>query len=98
MNWKRTTLSVLVLTFGMLATGCAERHYRAYDPYYNDYHEWGPGETVYYRQWYGENYHNRGYRDYRKLNKGEQRNYWNWRHSHGDHDHDNDHRHDHDQH
>ncbi len=91
MNWKRTTLSTLILAFGLLATGCAEHHYRVYDPYYSDYHEWGPGETVYYNQWYSENYHNAPHRDYKKLNKEEQHKYWDWRHQHGDHDHDHDH-------
>jgi hypothetical protein len=47
MNWKRTTITTLVLTFGMLATGCAEhRGYRVYDPYYSDYHQWTPDEDA----------------------------------------------------
>lgn len=94
MSWKRTTLAGMTLALGLLATGCAEhRRDRVYDPYHSDYHQWGPGEDVYYRQWYGETYHDRGYRDYHKLHRDEQRNYWNWRHSHGDHDRD-----DHDRH
>ena len=63
-------------------TGCAEhRHGRVYDPYYSDYHQWGPDEDAYYHRWYGETYHDRGYREYRRLNRDEQRNYWTWRHS-----------------
>jgi hypothetical protein len=95
MFWKRTTLAGLTLAMGLLATGCAEHRYsRVYDPYYSDYHQWGPGEVAYYHRWYGETYHDRGYRDYRRLNRNEQRNYWNWRHDHrSDHDRD-----DHDRH
>jgi hypothetical protein len=95
MIWKRTTLAGLTLAMGLLATGCAEHRYsRVYDPYYSDYHQWGPGEDAYYHRWYGETYHDRGYRDYRRLNRNEQRNYWNWRHDHrSDHDRD-----DHDRH
>jgi hypothetical protein len=87
--------------------GCAEhtRNYRAYDPYHNDYHQWSPNEDTYYRQWYGTNYHDQ-YRDYRKLNKDEQKRYWDWRHNQQGHDHDrdhdrdrdHDHDHDHDKH
>ena len=91
MNWKRTTIASVVLACSLLATGCAE-HRRGYDPYYG--HQWGVGETVYYNQWYGEAYRGREHRDYRKLKKDEQRNYWNWRNTHGDRDHDHDRDHD----
>ncbi len=89
MNLKRTAVASLLLAFGMLAAGCAEhREYRVYDPYYSDYHTWGPDEDVYYHQWYTATYHDRGYRDYKHLHRDEQRNYWNWRHSHqNNHDH-----------
>lgn len=90
---KRTTCFALLLSLGVLA-GCAEHRYRVYDPYYSDYHTWGPGEDVYYRQWYGDTYHDRAYRDYRHLNRDEQHRYWDWRHQHGDHDHDHDRDHD----
>lgn len=99
MSFHKIAAASLVLTFGLITAGCAEHHYRTYDPYYSDYHTWGPDEDVYYRQWYGDTYHDRGYRDYRRLNRDEQRNYWTWRHQH--HEHDRDHRdrdRDHDQH
>ena len=76
-----------------LTTGCATRTYRTYDPYYNDYHRWDNHETVYYHQWVVENH--RDDRDYRKLNRNQQKEYWTWRHSHHD---DHDHDHDHDRH
>jgi hypothetical protein len=84
----------------VLTTGCGERHYRAYDPYYNDYHRWDRHENVYYQQWVVENH--RDNRDFRRLDHDQQKQYWDWRHSHhDDHDrdhHDHDHDHDHDRH
>lgn len=92
---KRLLTSVLLIaafSVPVVTTGCTDHdHYRAYDPYYRDYHRW-PDEDGYYRRWYGENYHDREYRDYRRLNHEEQKRYWDWRHSHDhDHDHDRDH-------
>ena len=77
-----------VLAAPLVNTGCAEHHYyRAYDPYHNDYHRWDNNEVVYYNQWTVET-HRDQHRDYRKLNKDEQKEYWNWRHDHDrDHDH-----------
>jgi hypothetical protein len=96
-------LLVAAIALPVASIGCAEHtgYYRAHDPYHNDYHNWSPDEDVYYRQWYGANYHDQ-YRDYRKLNKEEQKRYWDWRHSDAgrdrDHSHDRDHDHDHDKH
>jgi hypothetical protein len=73
------------LTFSILGTGCAEHHYRVYDPYYSDYHVWNNDEVVYYHQWAHEN-HRDEHRDFRRLPPEEQKEYWTWRHSHGDHD------------
>jgi hypothetical protein len=84
----------------VLTTGCGDRPYRAYDPYYNDYHRWDRHENVYYQQWVVENH--RDNRDFRRLDHDQQKQYWDWRHSHhDDHDrdhHDHDHDHDHDRH
>jgi hypothetical protein len=85
---SRGTLSRLLL-FAVLAadvtmTGCAERHHRVYDPYYNDYHHWDNNEIVFNNQWVIET-HRDPHRQYRKLNRDEQRQYWEWRHHHGDH-------------
>ena len=69
----------------VVSTACAEHHYyRAYDPYYSDYHVWNHDEATYYNQWARE-YHRDPHRDFRKLPPNEQREYWNWRHNHGDH-------------
>jgi hypothetical protein len=62
-------------------TGCAEHvsaGYRVYDPYYGDYHVWGPDENVYYNRWVGERHME--HREFRRLNKRQQREYWTWRH------------------
>jgi len=82
----RLLLLSAALTLGVFSTACAHHYYRVYDPYYSDYHEWNDAEIVYYHQWARE-YHRDPDRDFRKLPRGEQEEYWKWRHSHGDHDH-----------
>jgi hypothetical protein len=63
----------------LAGAGCAAR-VRVYDEYHSDYHHWDHNEDVVYRQyWVGRN---QPYRDYSKLNKDEQKDYWDWRHSH----------------
>jgi hypothetical protein len=77
-------LSSLLLATAFLVpgvtTGCANRPYRVYDPYYNDYHPWNRGETVYYNQWVVKTH--RDHRDFRQLDKDQQKEYWTWRHDH----------------
>ena len=69
----------------VFTTACGGPHYhRAYDPYYHDYHQWGPDEQTYYSQW-AVSVHI-GDRPYKKLNHDQQEQYWRWRHDH-DHDH-----------
>ena len=65
---------------------CEHHSYRVYDPYYTDYHVWNDDEVGYYNRWAAET-HRDPHRDFRKLNKDEQKEYWTWRHNHGDHDH-----------
>ena len=83
-NLKRRSCSLL-LAGAFIATafiGCAARvgvGYRAYDPYYHDYHAWDDHETVFYNQWAVET-HRDPHRDYRKLKHNEQKEYWDWRH------------------
>ncbi|MGH9454400.1 MAG: hypothetical protein ACRD2O_10585 [Terriglobia bacterium] len=90
MRLRNRFLSAVLAAGALLApvmiTGCAAQvgvGYRVYDPYYHDYHVWHDGETVYYNQWLHENH--RKYRDFRKLNHDDQRQYWTWRHGHPDH-------------
>ena len=76
----RAALWTGALLLPAMITGCsAHVGYRVYDPYYSDYHVWGPGERVYYNRWVSENH--RQYRDFRKLPKEDQHQYWTWRHS-----------------
>ena len=85
-RWVRGAFRLpLLFAFLIVLPGCAVRrqHYRSYDPYYNDYHVWGPSENGYYQQWVIETH--RRHRHYRKLKRNEQREYWEWRHRHHDH-------------
>ncbi|HMD07437.1 MAG TPA: hypothetical protein VKH63_07870 [Candidatus Acidoferrum sp.] len=76
-------LGPLVLAAAMiapvLASGCAA-HTRYYDEYRADYHTWNNGEIGAYRVWIGERHYE--YRDYNRLSREQQREYWNWRHNH----------------
>jgi len=90
-RFTRVIFVAAVLASSLGITACAEHRYRVYDPYYNDYHRWDNNEIVYYNQWAVET-HRDPHREYRKLSKEEQRQYWEWRHHHGDHDHDHDRR------
>lgn len=86
---SRTLHSLLLgAALALLVAGvaCAEHHvYRVYDPYYTDYHVWNDQEIVYYHRWCDETRRDRD-RDFRKLSREEQKEYWTWRHNHGDRD------------
>lgn len=60
-------------------SGCAAR-VRYYDEYHSDYHRWDDGEVRAYRVWLGERHYE--WREYNRLNRDEQREYWRWRHDH----------------
>lgn len=60
---------------------CAAR-VRVYDEYHADDHYWNDREDRAYRMWLAERHYE--YREYVRLNKEEQREYWNWRHNHPD--------------
>ena len=81
-HFFRTTLLGAALLLPLTITGCAAHvsaGYRVYDPYYSDYHVWGPDEDVYYHRWLGERHYE--YRDFRRLPADRQKEYWQWRHS-----------------
>jgi hypothetical protein len=63
----------------LLGAGCAS-HVRYYDEYHSDYHNWNDGEDRAYRAWLAERRWE--YREYARLNRDEQRDYWRWRHDH----------------
>jgi len=88
------TISSLLLGAALASSlaglACAEHHYyRVYDPYYTDYHVWNDVEVVYYRRWCDETHRDHD-RDFRRLSRDEQKEYWTWRHNHGDRDRDHD--------
>lgn len=87
-------LSSALLAVGLLvavgSSGCAAR-VRYYDTDHRDYHYWNHDEDIYYHRYWDDRH--QPYREYRGLNRDEQRDYWNWRHNHNDHDHDRDDRH-----
>jgi hypothetical protein len=85
--------ATLASSFAGLACGDHHHYYRAYDPYYTDYHVWNSNEVVYYNQWTTET-HRDSHRQFKKLPPNEQKDYWTWRHNH-DRDHDRDRDHDH---
>lgn len=86
MRLTRRSLASLLLTSAVavpvVTTGCAEHHYRVYDAYYSDYHTWDGREDASYRRWLSERHYE--YREYNKLDKDRQKEYWDWRHSHPD--------------
>lgn len=53
---------------------------RVYDVDHRDYHPWNDGEVVYYQRWEADTH--REHRDFNRRDKGEQREYWTWRHAH----------------
>ncbi|MGA2097024.1 MAG: hypothetical protein ABSH39_12040 [Candidatus Acidiferrum sp.] len=55
---------------------------RIYDRSHKDYHNWDDNEDHAYRRYLEEKH--RDYREYSKLNRGQQDAYWNWRHGHPD--------------
>ena len=61
-----------------------ERDRRYYDAQRHDWHEWNAQEDRAYRQYMQER--RQEYRDYGRLNKKQQREYWEWRHNHRDDD------------
>jgi len=77
----RSVCLVGCMALSVFTVGCAEHRY--YDPYYHDYHVWSDAEIVYYRRWCVET-HRDPNREFRRISRDEQREYWNWRHSHGD--------------
>jgi Ni/Co efflux regulator RcnB len=55
-----------------------ERQYE--DKVHHDSHTWNSDEDERYRNYLRE--HHKKYRDFNRMNRRDQDNYWNWRHSH----------------
>jgi hypothetical protein len=76
-----SSLLAVALASSVAGIACEHHAYRVYDPYYTDYHVWNNDEVVYYNRWSVET-HRDPHRDFRQLNKDEQKEYWTWRHNH----------------
>ena len=64
---------------------------RYYDRERKDYHDWDDREDARYRRW--QQGRHQQYRDFYRLHRRDQSEYWRWRHSHpDDDDRDRDHR------
>ncbi|HEY4364760.1 MAG TPA: hypothetical protein VGN17_27590 [Bryobacteraceae bacterium] len=87
MSIRGLILAAGFLAASVLTTSCAGTigvGYRTYDPYRSDYHVWDANEGVYYNQWTVET-HRDPHRDFRKLKRNDQTEYWKWRHDRPDH-------------
>lgn len=67
----------------LLFSSCAH-HVRVYDYCSDQYRPWDVHERAYYHQSAQETHHQD--RDFRKLNKNEQKQYWAWRHQQDGHE------------
>jgi hypothetical protein len=74
-------LLIATLSLGLLlVSGCVERRYSTYDPYYsNGYYGWNSYEDACYRQWLSECHYS--YVDYHRLGRKRRHQYWEWRQS-----------------
>ena len=59
------------------------QEHRYYDPVHKDYHAWSDDEDRQYHAYLDE--HHMKYRDFSRLSKKQQREYWQWRHDHEEH-------------
>ena len=69
-------------TFAAPKPQSADVQIRVYDRDHKDYHNWDDHENQAWNRYLSEN-HKREH-DFKKANKKEQSQYWNWRHSHPD--------------
>jgi hypothetical protein len=53
---------------------------RMYDRAHKDYHNWNTEEDRMYRQYLTEHHHK--YREFQRMSKKQQNEYWKWRHNH----------------
>lgn len=89
MNKLRQTLGAMLLGVAVATSAanvaCAvhgEARIRYYDREHEDWHQWDNHEEDRYRVYLKQRHQE--YRDFRSLDDGEKRNYWNWRHNQND--------------
>lgn len=69
-----------VLATAVVTSGCAGAVAVGFnDPYYHDRHAWDNTEVGFYNRWTVET-HRPANREFRRLKRNEQREYWEWRH------------------
>ena len=85
---KHQFIGLLVVTATLLAPGLSLAagappavSVRVFDRTHKDYHVWDDNEDKTFRVYLGDQHMK--YRRYSRLNRGQQTNYWNWRHTHG---------------
>jgi hypothetical protein len=82
-----TALVAAALVAPLATTGSAtppEINVRVYDRSHRDYHEWNGSEANYYEQYRKE--HPKLNVNFSRTSRGQQTEYWNWRHSQPDRD------------
>ena len=80
-------MAALAAPVGLGASPLQDRDdHRVYDREHKDYHDWDEHENSLYLQW--EKAKHRTHREFNKLSRKMQNEYWDWRHSHSDDDHD----------
>lgn len=80
---KRSLLTAAGAMFLALSSGCSGTvglgyGYRVYDPYYGDYHVWGPEDNAVYLGWENENHY--PHRDFRRLSPDRRRAFFEYQH------------------
>jgi len=83
MRMHRLAGAILVTTILAGATACTAR-VRIYDEPRRDYHRWDDREERAYRAFLVER--KREYREFGRLERRDQEEYWEWRHAHPDRD------------
>lgn len=62
--------------------GEEEHVHRYYDREHKDWHNWDEHESAAYRHWLMEERREHQYREYERLERRRQAEYWRWRHEH----------------
>ena len=76
----RQIVSSLLVSAVLVGSAACSGSIRVYDEPHRDYHRWNGGENRYYRVWLGERHME--YREFNRLERRDQDEYWQWRHSH----------------
>jgi hypothetical protein len=81
-TFMRRQLRSLVLVVALASSVACAAGIRVYDEPHRDYHRWNAPEDRAYRVYLSEQH--REYREFSRLERGEQEQYWAWRHGHPD--------------